>query len=153
MIGNLATILNYIGGGDNVRYVDAGRCIQHHRTMNARIVEEIKGVGLYKWYAVVSDQCVRVLCEYMEEKKNWMYKMEWEKTNDWKKNGAYVWMFIYLAISTMFPCGIVVWISALSHKTVTRFSLPNSKYCDTSVSKGKWPISCLTAMLPLIHCE
>lgn len=59
----------------------------------------------------------------------------------------------YLGISTIFPCGMVVEINALSHKTVIKFSWPRLTTSVISASNGKCPISCFTTICPFTHCK
>lgn len=46
---------------------------------------------------------------------------------------------------------MVVCTSALSHRTVTRFSSPYFTFAVISASKGKWPISCFTTSSPFMY--
>lgn len=54
LVEDFATTIDDISGRDNIRYVNAWCCVQHHRTMNACIVEEIERVGLHQRDAIVS---------------------------------------------------------------------------------------------------
>lgn len=106
-----------------------------HGAVYAGIIEKIKGILLYYGNTVISRQAKGVKERHRKSvKRNITFSCGTvSQTASCKKKKV----ASYLEISVIFPCGIVVWISALSHITVIRFSSPYFSLFVISASKGK----------------